>query len=127
MLAACLGGCQPPSAPAGESTLGLELQELPAAARAALGVSHGVMVIRVRSKAARSRLLPGDVILRVNESPVKNLEDFNRLVAGRADRAIGLFVRRADADLYISLGSGPAQPDELFKTRRTPTNTPLRT
>jgi membrane-associated protease RseP (regulator of RpoE activity) len=115
------------AAAASWSPLGLELQELPPAARTALGVSHGVMVIRVRARAARSRLLPGDVILRVDESPVKDLEDFNRLVAGRADRAIGLFVRRADADLYIPLGSGPAQPDELFKARRAPTSTPLRT
>lgn len=131
LLVACLvAGCgaREPAA-AAWSPLGLELQELPPAASAALGISHGVMVIRVRAAAARSRLLPGDVIVRVNEAPVKSLEDFNRLVAGRAAGAIGLFVRRADSDLYISLGagSGSAQPDELFKARRAPTSTPLRT
>jgi hypothetical protein len=94
------------------------------------------MVTRVRSPADRSRILPGDVIVGVNQSPVRNLEDFNRLVSEPVAGALGLLVRRVDADLYISLEQGlgsasrgggtPPLPEESFK-RRSPTGTPLRT
>jgi hypothetical protein len=118
------------------TTVGLQVREVPVAALRALGVSYGVMVTRVRSPADRSRILPGDVIVGVNQTPVRNLEDFNRLVAEPVAGALGLLVRRADADLYISLEQGlgnasrgggtPPLPEESF--RRGPARgTPLRT
>jgi serine protease Do len=113
------------------SPLGLQLAEVPAAARTALGVSYGVLVTRVREPASRSRILPGDVIVRVNEAPVRSLEEFNRLVSEKPAGAIGVFVRRTDADLYITLRAGAASggrpPDQIFKERRKPTGTLLRT
>jgi serine protease Do len=118
------------------TTVGLQVREVPLAALRALGVSYGVMVTKVRSPADRSRILPGDVIVGVNQTPVRNLEEFNRLVSEPVTGALGLLVRRADADLYIALEQGlgnasrgggtPALPDESFK-RRSPTGTPLRT
>jgi hypothetical protein len=95
------------------------------------------MVTNVRSPADRSRILPGDVIVGVNQTPVRSLEEFHRLLAEPVVGALGLLVRRADADLYISLeagpgnaargGSAPPLPDESFKRRRSPRDTPLRT
>src|SRR4051812_44487468 len=117
------------------TTVGLQVRDVPVAALRALGVSYGVMVTKVRAPADRSRILPGDVIVGVNQSPVRNLEDFNRLVSEPVAGVLGLLVRRVDADLYISLeqglgnasrGGGTALPDESFK-RRSPTGTPLRT
>jgi serine protease Do len=118
------------------TAVGLQVRDVPVAALRALGVSYGVMVTRVRSPADRSRILPGDVIVGVNQSPVRNLEDFNRLVSEPVAGALGLLVRRVDADLYISLEQGlgsasrgggtPPLPEESFK-RRSPTGTPLRT
>lgn len=132
LAAGCDGGM---SAGAGDgasqgrwSALGLQLQPVPPSALLALGVDCGVMVTRVRGPARRSRLLPGDVILRVNETPVKNPADFERLVGAGGRGAIGLFVRRADRDLYIALqGEGrAAPPDQLFKAGHAPTGRPLR-
>ena len=127
-LAAACGSSEPAAA---WSPLGLQLEELPEAARAALGVSSGVMVVRVREPASRSRILPGDVIVSVNEAPVRSLEEFNRLVSEKPAGAISVFVRRTDADLYITLRSGAATgerpPDQIFKERRKPTSTLLRT
>jgi serine protease Do len=126
-LAAACGPAEPPSV---WSPLGLQLAEVPAAARTALGVSYGVLVTRVREPASRSRILPGDVIVRVNEAPVRSLEEFNRLVSEKPAGAIGVFVRRTDADLYITLRAGAAgggPPDQIFKERRKPTSTLLRT
>lgn len=117
--------------------LGLQVRQVPPAALKALGVSYGVMVTSVRSPANRSRILPGDVIVGVNQTPVRSLEEFNQLVSEHVAGTVGLLVRRADADLYIALdtgignasrgGSSPPLPDESFKRRRSPTDTPLRT
>jgi hypothetical protein len=135
-LAAACGEREPgrPGPVAAWSPLGLQLEEVPATARTALGVRYGVMVTRVREPAARSRILPGDVIVRVNEAPVRSLEEFNRelrrLASEKPSEAIGVFVRRADADLYITLRPGTAggvRPDQIFKERRRPTGTLLST
>jgi serine protease Do len=118
------------------TSVGLQVREVPQAALRALGVAYGVMVTKVRAPADRSRILPGDVIVGVNLTPVRSMEDFNRLVSEPAAGALGLLVRRADVDLYIALEQGfgnasrgggtPPLPDESFK-RRSPTGTPLRT
>ena len=111
------------------SPLGLQLQALPASAQRALGVDSGVMVTRVRGPASRSRLLPGDVIVRVDGTPVKDPAEFERLVGARNHGAIGLFVRRADSDLYIALqgeGRVTPPPDQLFRAGHGPTGRPLR-
>ena len=138
VLVACLfaAGCESRLAGSGHSAaegrwsaLGLQLQALPASAQHALGVDSGVMVTRVRGPASRSRLLPGDVIVRVNETPVKDPADFERLVSAPSRGAIGLFVRRADSDLYIALqGEGriAPPPDQLFRAGHGLTGRPLR-
>jgi serine protease Do len=117
--------------------LGLQVREVPQAALKALGVTSGVMVTSVRAPADRSRILPGDVIVGVNQTPVRSLEEFSQLLSEQGAGTVGLLVRRADADLYIALdtgfgnasrgGSSPPLPDESFKRRRSPTDTPLRT
>jgi hypothetical protein len=133
-------------APGAWSPLGLQIKELPQAAQKALGVAHGVMVTKVRAPASRSRILPGDVIVGVNQTPIRSVEDFNKLVAEQGHGTLGLLVRRAEADLYIALelgsaaagrspdgeaedasrGAGAPTPEESFKTGR-PTGKPLRT
>jgi hypothetical protein len=63
--------------------------------------------------------------------------ELNYMLSEQGAGTVGLLVRRADADLYIALdtgfgnasrgGSSPPLPDESFKRRRSPTDTPLRT
>lgn len=137
-----------PDAPGAWTPLGLQIMEVPRAAQKALGVAYGVMVTKVRGAASRSRILPGDVIVGVNQTPVSGVEEFNRIVAAQSHGTIGLLVRRAEADLYISLevgdaaaaerdpgidledasrGAGAPTPEESFKAGRPLTNKPLRT
>ncbi len=164
LLAGLLGACDAPNAPATRhaaamqdrgaaseapgawTPLGLQIREVPQAAQKALGVASGVMVTKVRAPANRSRILPGDVIVGVNQTPIASVEEFNRLIAGQSHGTIGLLVRRAEADLYIALelgsaaaggdsesgledasrGAGAPTPEESFKAGR-PTGRPLRT
>ncbi len=126
--------------------LGLKIIEVPRAAQKALGVADGVMVTKVRGPASRSRILPGDVIVGVNRTPVSGVEEFNKVVAAQSHGTIALLVRRAEADLYVTLEVGDAAaesdpgvgsegasrgadaptPEESFKAGR-PTGKPLRT
>ncbi len=107
--------------------LGLQLRELPARTREVLGVPYGLMVMKMRSPANRTQLLPGDVIVGVDEQPIHSLEEFKRLVSGHKAGAVGLLVRRPDIDLYVpvpsggdaSVGSGlPRGPLGILKTRQ---------
>jgi serine protease Do len=101
--------------------LGLQVGEVPRAALEALGLSHGVMVTRVRAPANRSAILPGDVIVRVDQVEVRSPEEFSKVLGEHSGRTIGLFVRRLDGDVYVALepGERPAEPPAR--------GTPLRT
>ncbi|HEY6820493.1 MAG TPA: PDZ domain-containing protein [Burkholderiales bacterium] len=101
-------------------SLGLHVRELPEATLKSLGVAYGVMVTKVRGIATRSRLLPGDVIVAVNQTKIRSLDEFNRLLGAAQSGMVSLLVRRADADLYIPLDLRAGRPTGA-------TNTPLRT
>jgi serine protease Do len=111
---------QAAQADGGPGALGLHVRELPEATLKALGVAYGVMVTKVRGVATKSRLLPGDVIVAVNQTKIHSLEEFNRLIVGGQNGLVSLLVRRADADLYISLDPRGGRPAGA-------TGTPLRT
>lgn len=130
VLLALAGGCDtrgedPAAQPGGWTEFGLQVQDLPDAARSALGLSHGVMVIRVRAPADSTRILPGDVIVSVDQRAVRSAEEFGRVAAAYGRDAVGLVVRRSDADLFITLPKPEAAPAAVPAGR--PTGTPLRT
>ncbi len=105
--------------------LGLQVKELPEAARKALGVSFGVMVTKVRAPADRTRILPGDVIVGIDQARISSLDEFNRLLEERKSATVGLLVRRADSYLYFPF---EAAGEALERPRPRPaTETPLRT
>jgi S1-C subfamily serine protease len=120
-----------PDAAGAWTSFGLQVRDLTESARRALGVTHGVMVTKVRAPADRTRILPGDVIIAVDREKVQGAEDFGRLAqraAARRSGAVGLLVKRADADLFITFEPGEAGlPAEDRYRRRAPRDTPLRT
>ncbi len=122
---------QDPQGAAAWTSFGLQVRDLTDSARRALGVTHGVMVTKVRAPADRTRILPGDVIIAVDRQEVQGTEDFGRLAeraAARRSGAVGLLVKRADADLFITFEPGEAGlPAEDRYRRRAPRDTPLRT
>jgi serine protease Do len=87
--------------------LGLAVRELPAEERKALGVEFGVVVIDVARPNATAPILPGDVIVAVNQRPFKSMEEFNRLVAeAQKGQTVALLVRRGEAALYVPVEVG---------------------
>jgi S1-C subfamily serine protease len=97
------------------SPLGLQLRELAPETLKGLGLSYGLMVAKIRSPADRTRILPGDVIMGVEQTRIRSLEEFNRLVAARADGPVGLLVRRSDSDLYIAISAGAAKDGDASR------------
>jgi len=91
-----------------DARLGMALRELLPAERAALGVDYGLMVVDVASRAGPgAAILPGDVIVSVNQRRFASKTEFERLIAGhRKGDMVALLVRRGDAALYVPLELG---------------------
>lgn len=128
LLAALLLGCDAHSERAlqvvtiDSAETGLSLRELPRETLKSIGLSYGLAVVRTGSSAERAGLRIGDVVYGVNQSRVKNLEEFNRLLAQRGDGRLGFLVRRGRTDFYVAVDlsglprPGPSPRDTLLRT-----------
>jgi serine protease Do len=66
--------------------------------------SQGVLIVAVQpgSIADQAGLVGGDLVIEINQAPVKSTEDFHKLIA--ASNKSNLFlVRRADANLFVAI------------------------
>jgi serine protease Do len=97
-LAAEAGGGQ-------SNALGLQVESISADARRALGDPEGgVLLSRVESDAAyRAGLRRGDVILMINNEPVDDVEDFDRIVAALpSGKAVALRIMRDGVTRFVA-------------------------
>lgn len=98
------------AAPAKEdqARLGVAMRELTAAERQALGVDYGLLVLEVSSRPGPgSNILPGDVIVGVNQKRFSNRREFDSLIAAqKKGDMVALFVRRGELSLYVPLEVG---------------------
>src|SRR6185295_6490371 len=87
--------------------LGLAVREMPAEERKALGVDYALVVIEVARPNAAMPIMPGDVIVAVNQRPFKSIEEFNKLIAdAQKGQTIALLVRRGEGALYVPVEVG---------------------
>ena len=88
--------------------LGLAVRELPAAELKTLGVDYALVVVDVVGPPAQSSpILPGDIILAVNQQRFSSIEEFNKLVSEQDDgSSIALLVRRGDGAIYVPMPVG---------------------
>ncbi|MES2295444.1 MAG: Do family serine endopeptidase [Pseudomonadota bacterium] len=84
------------------NALGLQVSDLGEAQRHELKVDGGVQVEAAEGAAARAGLHPGDVILQLNNSEVRDAKQFNALAA-KLDpkKGVALLVRREDSTQYL--------------------------
>jgi serine protease Do len=96
------------SAPkAAPNRLGLAVRELPAEDRKALGIEYGLVVLEVARPNAALPIMPGDVIVAVNQRSFKSVEEFNKLIAAASKgESIALLVRRGESALYVPVEVG---------------------
>ena len=88
--------------------LGMSVEELTPELAKNLGLTErsGIVVVQVEddSPAAAAGLRPGDVILEIDQSPVKGLEEFNgRIEKYKKGDTILLLVKRRGATVFVTL------------------------
>ena len=83
---------------------GLVLSELTAEQRRALKIDSGLLVDEASGDAVRAGIREGDVILAVNNSEVKTVEQFRKLIAAvPVGKSAAVLVRRGDSSMYVPL------------------------
>jgi serine protease Do len=93
-----------PSAGA-QGKLGLAVRPLSPEERRQFAADGGVFVESATGPAARAGIRPGDVILALNDAPVKNVDDLRRL-AEKAKGNVALLVQRQEGKIYVPLKIG---------------------
>jgi serine protease Do len=84
--------------------LGVQLSELTAAQRSALGIAGGLLVRAVADPALRAGVEPGDIILALNDRRVDRIADLNKLLAAVPPRGtVALLVQRAGGLVYLAV------------------------
>lgn len=83
---------------------GVVLSELSADQRRELKLNHGLLVEETTGDAARAGIRTGDVILAVNNTPMRTVEDFRRVISAvPKGRSAAILVRRGEGSLYVPL------------------------
>src|SRR5262245_48179598 len=85
--------------------LGVAVRPLTPDEREQNGGKGGLLVENVSGAAARAGIQQGDVILAVNGTPVKSIEDLRSLI-NKSGKSAALLVQRNDAQLYVPVNIG---------------------
>ena len=89
------------------SRLGLSVRELTPQEREKAGVEYGLVVLDVEAGAAAGKMRPGDVIVAVNQSRLKSIEEFQKLIADREKGStVAVLVKRGEATVFVPLEVG---------------------
>ena len=88
--------------------LGMAVQEITPelADRMRLSERHGIVVVQVEgnSPAEEANIVPGDIILEVDQVPVRNITDFNKKMADyRSGDTILFLIKRGGVTTYVTL------------------------
>ncbi|MGC2520868.1 MAG: PDZ domain-containing protein, partial [Burkholderiales bacterium] len=96
------GGKGPNATP---GKLGLSVRPLTGEERRQIDARGGLLVENVDGAAARAGIQPGDVILALNDEPVKNVEQLRRLV-DKSHGSIALLIQREGNKIYVPVKLG---------------------
>ncbi|MDP2025487.1 DegQ family serine endoprotease [Sulfuriferula sp.] len=83
--------------------LGMVLSDLTDAQRSALGSDQGVLVESAQGEAARAGVQAGDLILALSNTPVKNVAQFNQLLAHATGKSVALLIKRGTDTVFVPL------------------------
>jgi len=88
--------------------LGMSMRELTPPERKVLGVDYGLVVVEIADRSGPGNtILPGDVIVGVNQRQFRNRAEFEKLVGShKKGDMVALFVRRGEISLYVPVEIG---------------------
>ena len=83
---------------------GVALSELTPDQRRELKLNHGLLVEETAGDAARAGIRTGDIILAVNNTPMRTVEEFRKAISAvPKGRSAAILVRRGEGSLYVPL------------------------
>jgi serine protease Do len=85
--------------------LGLALRPLQDGEKRQAGVNEGLVVEDVSGAAARAGVESGDVLLAVNGTPVKSVDQVRALIA-KSDKSVALLIQRGDEKIFVPVRTG---------------------
>jgi len=89
----------------GKGRLGVAVRPLSPEEKSAGDLANGLVVEDVGGAAAKAGVRSGDVILSVNDTPVKSVEQLKELIA-KSGKTVALLVQREDARIFIPVTLG---------------------
>ncbi|TMH54131.1 MAG: PDZ domain-containing protein, partial [Betaproteobacteria bacterium] len=89
----------------GKAKLGIAVRPLSADEKRSTDLDHGLVVQDVAGAAERAGVRPGDVIVAVNNTPVKSVEELKSAV-DKSGKTVALLVQRNDARIFIPVTLG---------------------
>ena len=90
---------------AAKGRLGVAVRPLTADEKRSADLESGVVVQDVSGAAERAGVQPGDVIVAVNNTPVKSPDELKRLIT-KSGKTVALLVQRNDARIFIPVTLG---------------------
>jgi len=90
---------------ANSGRLGLAVRPLTPEEKRELKTGSGLVVEQVSGAAEHAGIQPGDVILALNDQPVRDVAQLRRLI-GRAGKHVALLVQRDEAKMYVPVDLG---------------------
>jgi serine protease Do len=93
------------SGPTSQAKLGVAVRPLTPEEKQDANLSAGVVVEQVSGPAARSGVEPGDIILAVNGSTVKNASDLKNMISKKSGH-VALLIQRGDAKIFVPVPLG---------------------
>jgi len=83
---------------------GLMLSELTTEQRRELKLDHGLLVEETTGDAARAGIRTGDIVLAVNNTTMRSVDDFRKVIATiPKGKSAAILVRRGEGSLYVPL------------------------
>ncbi len=90
---------------AGGGKLGLALRPLQDGEKRQAGVTDGLVVEDVAGAAARAGVEVGDVLLAVNGTPAKSIEQVRSVIA-KSDKSVALLIQRGEDKIFVPVRLG---------------------
>ncbi|MCX7278590.1 MAG: DegQ family serine endoprotease [Burkholderiales bacterium] len=91
--------------PASQGRLGLALRQLQPDELRSAGVENGLLIENAGGAAANAGVQSGDVLLAINGTPAKNVEQIRAVVA-KADKSIALLILRDGDKIFVPVRIG---------------------
>jgi len=89
----------------GGGKLGLALRPLEPGEKRQAGVGTGLLVEDVSGAAARAGVEPGDVVLAVNGTPAKSVDQV-RSILSKSDKSVALLIQRGEDKIFVPVRIG---------------------